>query len=60
MNTVSDEFLPDLTLYLEQQLCGIEDAERSNRIEGIGRGVLISYVDKMQNLFCSGNLPAAL
>jgi hypothetical protein len=30
------------------------------RIESIGRGTLISYVDKMQNLFCSGNLPAAL
>lgn len=60
MNTKEDEFLPDMTLYLEQQLAGIADSDRAQRMEGIGRGVLISYVDKMQNLFCSGNLPGAL
>jgi hypothetical protein len=41
-------------------LAGTLDADRAVRIESIGRGVLIAYVDKMQNLFCSGNLPAAL
>ena len=60
MNTVPDEFLPDKTLFLEQQFKGIADDERTLKIVRIGRGVLIDYVNKMQSLFVTGNLPSAM
>ncbi len=60
MNTTEDEFLPDMTLFLEQQFKGIADDERYLKIARIGRGVLIDYVNKMQSLFVTGNLPSAM
>ena len=47
MNTAEDEFLPDMTLFLEQQFKGVADDERPLKIARIGRGVLIDYVNKM-------------
>lgn len=60
-NTRADEFVTDLTLFLEQQIGGSDDSYgRQQRIAKIGRGVLLQYIEKMQNVFLSGNLPSSI
>lgn len=49
-----------MTLFLEQQIGGMQDPDREIRIENIGRSMLIAYVNKMRPVFLTGNLPSAL
>lgn len=39
---------------------GHMDGDRKMRIARVGRGTLINYVEHMQQIFMSGNLPSAL
>ena len=39
-----DEFITDTTLFLEQSIGGAYTDERRQRIEAMGRGMLIDYV----------------
>lgn len=39
---------------------GGPDPDRALRVSKIGRGTLLKYLDRMQTLFVTGNLPSAL
>ena len=40
-NTVEDDLLPDMSLFLEQYVGGLQDPERAQKIASVGRGMLI-------------------
>lgn len=49
-----------MTLYLEEFVRGQNDATRGDRIARVGKGMLLSYIDHMQAIFVTGNLPSAI
>jgi hypothetical protein len=59
-NTVENDTIDDITIYLESQMAGSENVNRTDMIKKMGIGLLTKYVDDMQTLFVTGNLPSAL
>jgi len=58
--TSEDEFVPDVTIYLETAIAGKPDSKREDKIRMKCTDVLRAYVDRLQALFVTGNLPGAI
>ena len=58
--TTEDEFIPDASIYLETMIAGDQDKNRNSRTEKMGKVTLAKYIDQMQGLFATGNLPGAI